>query len=64
MSKKDLVSITKKEYDDLLKSSKLLEIMYSLGIENWEFFDDVLDAYDGVVNENMQYVEESTMGKD
>jgi hypothetical protein len=38
----ETVTITKKEYSDLLKSQKKLEALESGGVDNWEWYDQSL----------------------
>jgi len=51
------VKITKQEYEDLTKSSLLLEALYSFGIEDWEFFDDAVQLVAGTLEKDEQYEE-------
>ncbi len=40
------VTITKKEYEDLLKDQKKLRALYGAGVDNWEGYDIALDDLD------------------
>lgn len=36
---KELITITKEEYKQLLKDSEILNRLYELGVDNWEGYD-------------------------
>ncbi len=40
------VTITKKEYEDLLKDQKILRALYGTGVDNWEGYDIALEDLD------------------
>lgn len=35
--------ITKKEYEDLLKDSRLLACLHMSGVDNWEGYDNAIE---------------------
>lgn len=41
----EMITITKKEYDELLDDSRLLNFLRNAGVDNWEFWDIVMDEY-------------------
>lgn len=38
------ITITRKEYDELLEDSKILQALYAGGVDNWEWYDDSLEG--------------------
>ena len=38
----DTVTISKKEYEDLLHDSKVLGALYAGGVDNWEWYEESL----------------------
>ncbi len=36
----DTVTITKKEYEKLLRSEKLLDALHNGGVDNWDWYSD------------------------
>jgi hypothetical protein len=38
------VTITKKVYDELIKDSKILQLLYAGGVDNWEWYEESLEA--------------------
>lgn len=40
----DNVTITQEEYDNLLEDSIFLQALSSAGVDNWEGYEDALDA--------------------
>jgi len=64
MTKKDMltVQISPREYEELTRDSLLLEALYSLGVEDWEFFDDAVRICDGIMETDEHY--ESTLTVD
>jgi len=40
----EMVTITKKEYDKLVEDSKLLDALHSGGVDNWEWYEDAIEA--------------------
>ena len=43
MNDTDTVTITKKEYESLLKDAEFLEALRSAGVDNWEGYSHALD---------------------
>jgi hypothetical protein len=39
----DTVTITRKEYNQLLEDAKILERLYANGVDNWEGWDGIGD---------------------
>ena len=39
------VTITKKEYEELLDSQKMLNALESAGVDNWEGYDFAMELY-------------------
>lgn len=42
----DMVTITKKEYDQLLKDSDWLACLEAAGVDNWEGIDEAMNIRD------------------
>ena len=42
---KEKVTITKKEYEELLDSQKMLNALESAGVDNWEGYDFAMELY-------------------
>lgn len=42
----ETVTITKKEYDELCASQKILDALEAGGVDNWEGYDDAMEALD------------------
>lgn len=40
MATEEMITITKKEYDDLKKDQKWLQCLEAAGVDNWQGFDD------------------------
>lgn len=45
MNAKETVTIPKKEYDELLDDSHLLNCLRAVGVDNWQGWDDAIDMY-------------------
>jgi hypothetical protein len=45
MSNETMVSISFKEYDQLLKDSQFLECLRGCGVDNWDGWDYAREAY-------------------
>lgn len=43
----ETITITKKEYVELLKADKELTLLHIGGVDNWEFYGDSLNPDDG-----------------
>lgn len=43
MDKIDIVTISRKEYEDLKADSKFLSCLTACGVDNWDFYDDARD---------------------
>jgi hypothetical protein len=39
----DTITISQKEYEDLLESQKILDALYAGGVDNWEWYDASLE---------------------
>ncbi len=37
----ELITISKQEYDELTKSSRMLNALFAAGVDNWEGYDYV-----------------------
>ena len=46
MTKDEVVTISKQEYDQLVKDSIWLSCLESAGVDNWDGFDMAQDIYD------------------
>lgn len=42
MGEEETVTITKKEYDDLLKDSEWLSCLEAAGVDNWQGYEDAI----------------------
>lgn len=42
----EMVSITKKEYDDMIEDQQLLQALQSAGVDNWEGYDMARESMD------------------
>lgn len=42
---KDTVTISKKEYEDLLRSQAMLDTLEAHGVDNWEWYGDAMQEY-------------------
>lgn len=40
----DTITISKQEYDQLVKDSEILEALYAGGVDNWEWYDESLSS--------------------
>ena len=40
------ITITQKEYEDLLEASHKLEALEAAGVDNWDGYDDAMEALD------------------
>lgn len=47
------VTITRKEYDGLLKDSEWLGCLEAAGVDNWQGYDDACDIYRGLTKEEV-----------
>ena len=47
MLMEEMIEITKKEYESLLKDSEWLRALEAAGVDNWEGYDIAIDYYDG-----------------
>ena len=41
----ETVEISKREYEDLLDSARLLRCLESSGVDNWEWYDEAMKEY-------------------
>lgn len=39
---KEMITITKEQYDELIRDSKILNALYAGGVDNWEWYSDSL----------------------
>lgn len=46
MEIEEVITITKKEYESLLKDSKWLRALENAGVDNWEGYDYARELYD------------------
>ena len=42
MNDVEMITITKKEYDDLLHASDVLNALRDAGVDNWDYYDDAM----------------------
>lgn len=42
----ETVTIPKKEYDQLLEDSRILEALYAAGVDNWTWYGDAMATLD------------------
>jgi len=40
-----MVTITKKEYESLLRDSAFLNALECAGVDNWDYYDDALESF-------------------
>ena len=45
MKKIEIVTITKKEYEELLDYKECLECLEAAGVDNWEGYDYAMEMY-------------------
>ena len=45
MKKKEIVTITRKEYEELLDCKEYLECLEAAGVDNWEGYDYAMEMY-------------------
>ncbi len=45
MSDKEMVTISKSEYDTLLKEVRWLQCLEAAGVDNWSGFEDAAEIY-------------------
>lgn len=45
MDNEEMITITKKEYDDLIDSEWELTCLQSAGVDNWSGYDDAMEMY-------------------
>jgi len=43
----ETVTISKKEYEELLDDSRLLNCLRNAGVDNWDGWDFAIEAYNG-----------------
>lgn len=43
----ETITISKKEYDQLIDDSKFLECLRGAGVDNWDGYDFALEVYHG-----------------
>ena len=41
----ETVTISKKEYEELLKDQRILDALRAVGVDNWDGWDDAMDIY-------------------
>lgn len=46
----EMVTISKKEYDRLVEDSEFLSFLDGHGVDNWEGYDEAVDAYNASRN--------------
>ena len=42
MNNPDTVTIPLSEYEELIRDSRILHLLYAGGVDNWEWYDDSL----------------------
>lgn len=42
---KETITISKEEYDDLLRSQTILDMLEAHGVDNWEWYGDAMHEY-------------------
>jgi hypothetical protein len=45
MNEESMVTISKKEYDQLVDDSFFLNCLRNAGVDNWEWYESALDEY-------------------
>lgn len=45
MSKSDMVTITREEYEGLMNDSIMLCALEGAGVDNWQGYDDAMESY-------------------
>lgn len=48
---KEMTTITKEEYDELVDAAMLLDALEFAGVNNWQGYNDALDIYRGFKKE-------------
>jgi hypothetical protein len=43
----ETVTITKKEYNDLLEDSRMLQCLENAGVDNWDWYSEALKEFHG-----------------
>ena len=51
MSDDKKISISEDEYDALLRDSILLNCLQMMGVDNWDGYDDAIEQYQEIVQE-------------
>lgn len=46
LSNKEMVTITKEEYDSLIEDSIMLSALHGAGVDNWDGFDHALELFE------------------
>ena len=41
----ELITITQKEYDELIRASNKLLALEASGVDNWQGYDDAMDVF-------------------
>lgn len=52
--KSDMVTIPRKEYDDLLDDSLLLNCLEGAGVDNWQGYDYAMEEYQALTDTENQ----------
>lgn len=45
MAKEEMVTITKKEYDNLQEAAEMLSCLEACGVDNWDGYGDAQEMY-------------------
>lgn len=45
MNEQEMITISKKEYDELLDAVRFLDCLRAVGVDNWQGCDDACDMY-------------------
>ena len=51
MSDDKKISISKEEYDALLRDSILLNCLQMMGVDNWMWYDDAIEQYQEILQQ-------------
>lgn len=47
----DTVTISKKQFDDLLEDHLFLNCLKNAGVDNWDWYDDAIQEFNKIYNE-------------
>ena len=44
----ELIEITKKEYEQLLRDQRLLDCLEGAGVDNWDGYEDAMEMFNDI----------------